>query len=55
MRDSFTSGKLLPQIVKDIQYILAVPEEQQVEADVLQLWDDKLGAVSAGINYSETD
>ena len=40
-RDAFVDGKLLKRIVKDLQALLEIPENNQIEAETLSLWDDK--------------
>lgn len=53
VRDAFSDGKLLKRIVKDLQNLLSVEEEEQISLEPLSLWDDKKGTVPYGINYSE--
>ena len=53
MRDIFTETKLLERMVKDIQNLLEVEEDQFFEVDSISLWDDKEKLVSYGVNYSE--
>ncbi|MGX7048422.1 CRISPR-associated protein Cse1 [Lactococcus piscium] len=53
VRDAFVDGKLIQQIVKDLQYLLDIPESETFDADVINLWDDKAEHVKYGINYSE--
>lgn len=55
MRDAFKDGKIIQTAVKDLQDLLDISKENQVEADVLNLWDDKEGTVEYGINYSDFD
>lgn len=52
-RDAFVDGKLLKRMVKDLQQLLEIPDEYQIEADTLSLWDDKEKLVPYGVNYSE--
>ena len=40
-------------MVKDLQNLLEIPENEQIEADPLSLWDDKEKLVPYGVNYSE--
>lgn len=58
VRDSLKSGTILTQCVRDIHHLL-LPESEvdgaQIEADVIELWDDRLGNVSGGTNYGFTD
>ena len=53
VRDAFKDGKLLVQIVKDIQTLLGVTEEEMITAEPLYLWDNKNELVKYGVNYSE--
>lgn len=54
-RDSFVDGRLLQNIVKDIQKLLKVEIDHQFEADIINLWDDKTGLYRHGINYYERE
>lgn len=52
VRDRFATSKLLPQIVRDIKYLLlADPSDDEGDADVNELWDDELGSVPGGVNW----
>lgn len=53
IRDSFVDGKLMAQIVKDIQYLLDIEESEELLVDILALWDDKERLVKHGVNYEE--
>ncbi|WP_273450055.1 type I-E CRISPR-associated endonuclease Cas1e [Streptococcus ferus] len=53
IRDAFVDGKLMAKIVKDIQYLLDVEDEDQMLIDILTLWDDKDQLVKHGISYKE--
>jgi CRISPR-associated protein Cas1 len=53
VRDAFFDGKIMQQIVKDLQYLLGVPENEKIETDIINLWDDKEAHVKYGVNYSE--
>jgi CRISPR-associated protein Cas1 len=55
VRDSFANSKIIQQIVTDLQYLLEIPEEEKIEADVINLWDDREEYVKNGINYSEEE
>lgn len=55
VRDAFSDGKLIQRIVKDVQYLLEVQETDYLNADVINLWDDKSTLVKHGINYTEVD
>ncbi|PKY88569.1 type I-E CRISPR-associated endonuclease Cas1 [Falseniella ignava] len=55
MRDSFVDGKLMKKIVKDIQYLLDVEDDDQLEIVTMELWDDKDRLVRFGVNYSEDE
>lgn len=51
MRDAFVDGKLMAQIVEDLQYLLDIEEDEKIYIDTMELWDDKEGHVDYGINY----
>ncbi|MDF7682370.1 type I-E CRISPR-associated endonuclease Cas1e [Lactobacillus sp. ESL0679] len=53
MRDIFASGKLLTRMVTDLQNLLGVTEAK--EANVINLWDDKLGLQKFGVQYHEIE
>ena len=52
VRDAFVDGKIMSRIIKDL-YKLLDEEEEEVEADLINLWDDKEGLVSHGVSYTE--
>lgn len=53
IRDEIKKRRLMKQIVKDIQYLMDIEEDDQFEIDQIQLWDEKEGEIEYGINYSE--
>ncbi len=53
VRDYIYQTKLMERIVKDIQNLLEVPEEEQFESDQIYLWDDKEKLVKYGVSYTE--
>lgn len=53
LRDKIAEGKLMPQIVKDIQYLMEIEAEEQIEIESMSLWDEKEEKVKYGVNYSE--
>lgn len=55
VRDEMVDGKIMSQIVKDIQYLLEIDEEDPnyINTDSLNLWDDKEELVKYGISYRE--
>lgn len=55
VRDEMIDGKIMSQIVKDIQYLLEIDEEDPnyINTDSLNLWDDKEELVKYGISYRE--
>lgn len=56
MRDAFVDGKLMTQIVKDLQYLLEAEDaDDGVEPDIMNLWDDKDRLVQYGVNYCEKE
>lgn len=52
MRDTFVDGKLMARIVKDLQYLLGI-ENDEIIADTISLWDDKEKLVKYGVSYKE--
>lgn len=54
-RDAFASGRLLERMTRDVRSLLLGPEAdgEEFEADALELWDEKGGAVRAGVSYRE--
>ncbi|MEE3393611.1 MAG: type I-E CRISPR-associated endonuclease Cas1e [Lachnospiraceae bacterium] len=55
VRDAFVDGKFISKIVKDIQYLLGISDNEKIEILPLNLWDDKDGLVKYGVNYSERE
>lgn len=53
LRDKIAEGKLMPQIVKDIQCLMEIEAEEQIEIESMSLWDEKAEKVEYGVNYSE--
>lgn len=53
VRDSFVDGKLMVQIVKDLQNLLDIEESEELVVDILALWDDKERLVKHGVSYRE--
>lgn len=53
VRDAFSDGKIFARIVRDIQLLIGVREDEQIVVDPLNLWDDKEGTIKYGVNYSE--
>lgn len=52
VRNSFMDGKVFARIVRDIQILIGVKEDEQFEIEPLSLWDNKEGNIKYGINYS---
>lgn len=55
VRDSFVDGKLMTRMVKDIQYLLDIGDEEELLVDIIALWDDKDNLVKHGVSYREGD
>lgn len=51
-RDRLTDGKLLERIVADVQTLLLGAQDGGDDADELALWDDKIGTVPGGVDWS---
>lgn len=52
VRDAFVDGKIMERITSDL-YDLMGDVDQDVIADLINLWDDKEGLVSHGVSYEE--
>ncbi len=52
VRDAFVDGKVFGRIVKDIQTLMGIKEDDQLITEPLSLWDNKEGNMKYGINYS---
>lgn len=55
VRDAFVDGKLIKRIVKDLQYLMEVEDDELIQADVLNLWDDRDELVKHGVSYREVE
>lgn len=55
VREAFVGGKVLARIVRDIQILIGIKEEEQLEIEPLSLWDNKEGNIKYGINYSDSN
>ena len=55
VRAAFVGGKVLARIVRDIQILIGIKEEEQLEIEPLSLWDNKEGNIKYGINYSDSN
>lgn len=52
VRDSFVDGKIFSRIVRDLQELMGVSENEKIEVESLRLWDNKEENIKYGINYS---
>jgi len=55
VRDAISDGRIMLRTVKDIRSILLNEQECEIEADTIQLWDDKNGFVKSGVSYAGVD
>ena len=53
LRDKIVETKLSQRIVRDLQYLMEIPEDDQIYLDHIELWDDKTSNVQYGISYTE--
>lgn len=53
LRDKIVETKLSQRIVQDLQYLMEIPEDDQIYLDYIELWDDKTSNVQHGISYTE--
>ena len=55
VRDAFMDGKILVRIIRDLQSLIGIRDEERLEAEPLSLWDNKEGNIQYGINYSDDE
>lgn len=55
VRDALVKHHILERMVHDIRSLLLTEEEQAETEDVVYLWDNRLGTVVNGVNYSERE
>ncbi|MFD1485327.1 type I-E CRISPR-associated endonuclease Cas1e [Lacticaseibacillus baoqingensis] len=53
VRDAFVDGKLMIRMVADLRRLLSTKEDDDLEADIVNLWDDKMGLQKMGVSYRE--
>ena len=53
IRDAFVEMRLIERIVRDLQYLMDVKEEERIEANTVNLWDDKGTLIPNGVSYRE--
>lgn len=53
LRDKIVETKLSQRIVQDLQYLMEIPEDDQIYLDHIELWDDKTSNVQYGVSYTE--
>lgn len=55
VRDVISDGRIIERVVKDIRFLLLgnLDTVEEVETEVLHLWDDKTGLVSHGVSYGK--
>jgi CRISPR-associated protein Cas1 len=52
VRDAVSDGRILTRAVRDIRYLL-LESDDDVDADILELWDDKHGFTKSGVAYGK--
>ncbi|NLM16234.1 MAG: type I-E CRISPR-associated endonuclease Cas1 [Candidatus Riflebacteria bacterium] len=55
VRDAFKGGKIIERMVKDLQTLMMVKEDEQISAEIISLWDEKGDSVPHGVNYAKDD
>lgn len=53
VRDAMQAGDTIKQCVRDLYALLTPGDTAPLDINVLQLWDDRLGVVAGGVDYSE--
>lgn len=54
-RDAIRELRVIERCVRDVKQLLLPGEETEFEVDVSFLWDDKVGAVAGGVDYTEEE
>lgn len=52
-RDRLVDGRLLQRIVKDVLDLLRPPDGDESDTERNRLWDEKVGSVAGGVNWTE--
>ncbi|MFE9748807.1 type I-E CRISPR-associated endonuclease Cas1e [Saccharothrix saharensis] len=52
LRDRIVETQLLHRIVRDVKHLLLPDGQEPIDRDHHELWDEELGAVSGGVNWS---
>ena len=57
VRDALSNGHILARAVKDIRnlFIESLDENNDIDVEILQLWDDKQGFVKSGTAYGDNE
>lgn len=55
VRDAMRSSDVLPNCVRDLRALLLPKDTSPFDVDVIRLWDDRVGTVAGGIDYTEAD
>ncbi len=55
MRERFKDGQFMQQVVADVRSLLLEPGAEATDLDSNELWDEKLGAVAGGTNWSNSE
>lgn len=53
VRDAMQSGDTIRQCVRDLYALLTPGDSAPLDIEVLHLWDDRIGMVAGGVDYSE--
>jgi CRISPR-associated protein Cas1 len=53
VRDAFVDGKIMQRMVRDLKQLLGETNLEDVETDLVNLWDDKMGLQKMGVQYHE--
>ena len=55
IRDFIYQSKLMERVVRDIQFLLDITEEECFDIDQIYLWDDRGKLVKHGVSYTEVE
>ena len=55
VRDAIKDGRVILRMLKDIRVLLMDEVEDEIDASIVELWDDKQGFLKSGVAYKDED
>ena len=53
VRDAIKDGRIMVRMVRDIRVLLMDEAEEEIDVDIVELWDDKQGFLKSGVAYKD--